>query len=55
VGGYQVAVLPYPEGSILVKNFNSPQIVHHIAEQALNTYWKKPYRTNLDSREELYK
>lgn len=50
-----MAHLPYPQGSILVKNFNSPQTVYNIAAQALNLYWKKPYRTNLDSREDLYK
>lgn len=50
-----MAHLPYPQGSILVKNFNSPQTVYNIAALALNLYWKKPYRTNLDSREDLYK
>lgn len=55
VGGYQVAMLPYPQGSILVRNFNSPETVYQIASEALNVYWKKPYRTNLDSRQDLYK
>ncbi len=55
IDGYSVAELPYPEGSYLVKNFNSPEVVHEITAQALNVYWRKPYRTNLDSREEMYK
>jgi hypothetical protein len=55
VEGYQIAFLPFPEGAILVKQFNSPEVVLNVAAQALNTFWRKPYRTNLNSREELYK
>lgn len=51
VDGYQIAFLPYPEGAILVKNFNTPQIIMNIAAHALNVYCQKPYRTNLNSRD----
>lgn len=47
--------MPFPEGGILVRNFNPPEVVFGIALNALNVYCNKPYRTNLQSREELYK
>ena len=53
--GYEVAFLPFPKGAILVKQFNSPNKVLEIAAYSLNQYWQKPYRTNLDSRQDLYK
>ena len=52
--GYQVAALPYPMGSFIVRNFNSEDVVYDIAAHALNEYCSKPYRTNLDSPQELY-
>jgi hypothetical protein len=55
IDGYAVAVLPFPKGSVLVRNFNSPETVLEIAANALNIFFKKPYRTNLDSREDMYK
>lgn len=51
IDGYEIAHLPYPEGAILVKNFNPPEVVINIAAHSLNVYWQKPYRTNLNSRD----
>lgn len=51
IDGYEIAHLPYPEGAILVKNFNPPEVVINIAARSLNVYWQKPYRTNLNSRD----
>jgi len=36
VDGYQIAHLPFPKGAILVKNFNSEEIVLKIGGEALN-------------------
>ena len=53
--GFRVAALPYPEGAFLVRDFNSPAVVAQIASEAINEYCEKPYRTNIDSLDQLYK
>lgn len=51
VDGFMISHLPYPEGAILVKQFNPPETVLEVAAKSLNVFCKKPYRTNLDSRD----
>ncbi len=54
VDGYQICELPFPQGAYYVKNFTPYAKVLEIGYFGLNHYWRRPYRTNLDSREELY-